>query len=135
MTDPSFKTCGSCGHRWPDWRSLVLDSGLRLLGLQVIPGLPDSNVLVFEHSCGTSVSVLTSRLRHLLPIEDQADDRPLLFGTEKCNGHCRFIEDLSRCDQPCGNARDRRLAILIAEARTGGADLSGIGSSRDPVGP
>ena len=109
----------------------MLDPDLRLLGLQVVPGLPDANVLVFEHRCGSSVSVLTSRLRHLLPAEDQADDRPLLFGTEKCSGHCRFIEDLSRCDQPCGNARDRRLAILIAEARTGAAGLSGIGSSRE----
>jgi hypothetical protein len=83
----------------------------------VIPGLPDANVLVFEHRCGTSVSVLTSRLRHLLPAEDETEPPPLLFGTERCSGHCRFLEDLSRCDQPCSNARDRRLAILVATRR------------------
>jgi hypothetical protein len=117
MTNQAFRVCGSCGHEWPDWRSLVDDTSLRLLGLQVVPGLPDANVLVFEHACGTSVSVLTSRLRHLLPDESGAEARPLLFGTDRCSGHCRVLEDFSRCDQLCANARDRRLAILILETR------------------
>jgi hypothetical protein len=117
MPGPAFKECGSCGHAWTDWQSFVLDPAARLLGLQAIPGLPDSNLLVFEHSCGSSVSMFARKLRHLLSTEDQGADRPLLFGTETCSGHCRVIENLATCDRPCANARDRRLAVLIAEAK------------------
>jgi hypothetical protein len=113
----SFKECGSCRQAWPDWQSFVRDPALRLLGLQAIPNLPDANVLVFEHRCGSSVSVLAHKLRHLLSDEDRAADRPLLFGTETCRGHCRIIENLATCDQPCANARDRRLALLIADEK------------------
>jgi len=118
-TASELKICGSCRHVWPDWRSFVQDPAVRLLGLQAVPGLPDANLLVFEHRCGSSVSVLARRLRHLLSAEDQAAENPLLFGTETCSGHCRVIEDLASCDRPCANARDRRLAILIAAAKKG----------------
>src|SRR5512143_3905770 len=85
-----FKRCGSCHRAWPDERSLIDDPGLRLLGLQAVPGLPDANLLVFEHDCGTSVSVLATKLRHLL---DQAagDDWPRLYGTDACAGHCLVL--------------------------------------------
>ena len=120
MSGPAFKVCGSCRHAWADWQAFVLDPTLRLLGLQAIPGLPDSNLLVFEHRCGSSVSVLALRLRHLLSVEDQAADRPVLFGSETCSGHCRVIENLATCDRSCANARDRRLALLIADAKKAG---------------
>jgi hypothetical protein len=97
----------------------VFDSSVRLIGLQAIPGVPDANVLVFEHRCGTSVSVFAHKLRHLLGTEEETGDRPLLFGTENCSGHCLVLEDLSSCDKPCINARDRRLAVLISDTKKG----------------
>lgn len=117
MSDPAFKTCGSCRHEWATWESFVHDPGVRLLGMQAVPGLPAANLLVFEHRCGSSVSVLAQKLRHLLSAEDQAAERPPLFGTETCSGHCLVLEDLASCDRPCANARDRRLAVLIADAK------------------
>ncbi len=117
MVVSSFKECGSCRQAWPDWQSFVRDPALRLLGLQAIPGLPDANLLVFEHRCGSSVSVLAHKLRHLLSEGERAAGRPLLFGPATCRGHCRVIENLATCDQPCANARDRRLALIIAEAK------------------
>jgi hypothetical protein len=123
MPELPFKECGSCRHTWADWQSFIADPAVRLLGLQAIPGLPDSNLLVFEHRCGSSVSVLALKLRHLLPPADQAVARPVLFGTDTCSGHCRVIENLATCNQPCANARDRRLAVLIAAAK-------GIGTER-----
>jgi hypothetical protein len=102
-----------------DWRSFVFDPAVRLIGLQAIPGIPAANVLVFEHRCGSSVSVLTHRLRHLLGIDEVAGERSLLFGTENCSGHCQVLENLSSCDKPCINARDRRLAILISDTKRG----------------
>jgi hypothetical protein len=119
VEDQPFKTCGSCSFVWTDWRSFVLDPGVRLLGFQAVPGLPDANALVFEHRCGSSVSVLASRLRHLLGPEDRGVDLPLLYGTETCHGHCRLVSDLASCDRPCSNARDRRLILRIAEMKEG----------------
>ena len=115
LIDPPFKTCGSCGFEWSDWRSFVLDRGVRLLGLQAAPGLADANALVFEHRCGSTVSLLAFKLRSLLGVEESGAGLPELYGTATCNGHCRSIEGLALCDQPCGNARDRRLTLRVAE--------------------
>ena len=45
----------------------IVAIAVRLLGLQAVITNPDFNVLVFEHRCGSSISILTPRLRHLLP--------------------------------------------------------------------
>ncbi len=120
MSEPGrmpFRTCGSCRKEWSHWRDFVLDPGLRLLGLQAYPELPDANLLVFEHRCGTSVSVLASRLRPKFGNAGEGSKLPLLLGTESCNGHCRLIEDLQDCDRACTNARDRHMLLRLLEMR------------------
>jgi hypothetical protein len=86
---------------------------LRLLGFQGHAEASDANLLVFEHRCGSSVSVLARRLRHLLPREPPWEDVPVLYGSEACGGFCRTIEDLTACDRPCANAGDRRLVRFV----------------------
>ncbi len=86
---------------------------MRLLGLQALVGLPDANVLIFEHGCGSSVSILTHRLRYLLHEPGPGDARSRLLGTEQCRGHCLVLGDLEACDRPCSNARDRGLIRLV----------------------
>jgi hypothetical protein len=112
-----FRRCGSCRKEWFHWRDFVLDPGLRLLGLQAYPDLPDANLLVFEHRCGSSVSVLATRLRPMFQDPDEDSDLPLLFGTETCNGRCRHIEDMRGCDRACINARDRRMMLQLLEMK------------------
>ncbi len=109
----NFQTCGSCRHAWATWDSFVLDPAVRLLGFQAVVANRDFNVLVFEHSCGSSVSILAPRLRHLLPEPEPGDPPALLLDTEQCRGHCRFLEDLEACDAPCSNARDRELILFV----------------------
>jgi hypothetical protein len=111
--DGRFQTCGSCKHAWPTWESFVLDPAVRLLGLQSVSANPDFNLLVFEHRCGSSISILTPRLRHLLPELEPDEPASVLLGSEQCRGHCRFLEDLEACDAPCSNARDRKLILLV----------------------
>lgn len=117
-----FRSCGSCGCRWSDWQDFVCDLGLRLLGVQAIQNLPQANLIVFEHKCGSSVSVLASKLRHLIP-EDRDVQLPSLFGTDSCRQHCLVIDNLALCDRPCINARDRRLAQLLHLMRTQGKKI------------
>jgi len=84
-----------------------------MIGFQAIPGLPDANLLIFVHCCGSTISILAKRLRHILPDPEQAGALPSLFGTDMCNQYCRFIESLEACDRHCVNARDRRLILML----------------------
>ena len=120
MSEGPFPRCGSCRKGWRDWREFVLDPGLRLLGLQVIPDLTEANLLVFEHDCGSSLSVLVSRLRPFLADEAEDTVLPSLYGSETCLQHCRLLEDLEVCDRPCANARDRRLAVTVQTVKRTG---------------
>jgi hypothetical protein len=118
-SEQAFQRCGSCGRLWNRWQDFVLDPGIRLIGLQAIPGLPDANLLIFEHRCGSTTSVLAKRLRHILPESLRAQEMPNLFGSDTCNQHCRSLEDLSACDRFCVNARDRQLILLLLSMKNG----------------
>lgn len=111
-----FKVCGSCRHTWLTWEDFVTDPEVRLLGLQSPTTLPDATVLVFEHFCGSSVSILTRRLHHLVP-DHPAVDWPSLRGTDKCPGHCFDRADRAPCDQRCRHALDRDILALITALR------------------
>jgi len=108
-----FQICGSCKYAWTTWDEFVRDSAVRLLGLQSLATQPGFNLLVFEHGCGSSVSLLARRLRHLLPKPDTDAPLPVLLGTEQCRGHCLRLEDLEVCTAPCSNVHDRALILLV----------------------
>lgn len=111
--DRSFKRCGACGRRWGSWEEFVADPAVKLLGLQAVPTVPDASVLVFEHRCGGSISVLTRRLHHLLPAGQPEAAWPSLRGTEECARHCFDLADHAPCDRRCSNARDRELLTVV----------------------
>ena len=106
-----------CNRAWSGPEELLPDPELRLLGLQVYERSPDLNLLMFEHRCGSTVSVLARRLRHLVPDGGGAADGEVLYGGETCLGYCRTLEDLHVCERPCVNARDRRIVRLLLEMR------------------
>jgi hypothetical protein len=112
-----FQRCGSCGFAWDSWESFILDSRIRILGFQAIQDLPDANLLVFEHRCGSSVSILVKRLRHLVAEPSADEGMPTLFDSETCHHFCSELENLEICDRPCANARDRQLIRLILQLK------------------
>lgn len=114
LTAPApFRLCGSCLREWLSWHDFVVDPEIRLLGLQAVPNLPDGNLLVFDHACGTSISLPVRRLRRHLP--DLAEEAlpPAALGLEECRRHCPDLDDLVACERPCVKARDRRIVQLI----------------------
>jgi len=117
-----FQICGSCRRPWPTWESFVRDPAVRLLGLQSVVSNPDANLLVFEHGCGSSISILARRLRHLLPESEPHKPFPHLMAGEQCRKHCLLIEDLEACDAPCRNARDRELILLVLRMKREGKE-------------
>jgi hypothetical protein len=120
-----FQVCGSCGRAWPTWERFVLDPAVRLLGLQSDIANTDVNLLVFEHGCGSSISIFSRRLRHLLPEPEPGGPTSRLLGSSQCRGHCLHLEDLEACDAPCANARDRELILLVQRMKKGESGLGG----------
>ncbi len=116
-----FQVCGACRSAWPTWEAFVLDPGVRLHGFQPVATDPDINLLIFEHRCGSSISVLTQRLRHLLPQPQPDQPHIRLMGSDECRRHCRKLTDLEACDAPCSNARDRDLIRLVQQMKRRGA--------------
>jgi hypothetical protein len=109
-----FKVCGACRRSWHTWEAFVTDPEVRLLGLQLRASLPEATVLVFEHFCGSSVSILTRRLYHLVPNHPGAK-WPSLRDSEDCPRHCPDFSDHGRCVASCRHALDREiLAIAVA---------------------
>lgn len=100
---------------------------MRLLGWQAAIANPEVNLLVFEHSCGSSVSILSRRLRHLLPAPEPGAPQFRLLGTDQCRGHCLRLGDFEACDAQCSSARERELIRLIVRMRKE-AERSGMGS-------
>jgi hypothetical protein len=112
-----FKECGSCHRIWEYWQDFISDPEVRLLGFQGSTRLPETNLLVFHHRCGTSISVLANKLRHILPKDEQELQLPILFGDENCSKYCREIENLKTCNRNCINARDRRLILAVLDMK------------------
>lgn len=112
MNDRIFKRCGACGFIWKNDRDFIFDDRVHVLWLQVIPGHPDANCIIFEHrGCGSTISVLTPKLRHWLP--ERFDYRENLYGTDKCNAHCNTRETMAACEKKCVNAQDRELVRMF----------------------
>lgn len=104
---------------WASWQDFVLDPDIRLLGLQAVQNLPDGNLLVFDHSCGSSISLFAKRIRHLMPNPGAAAKRGEPLGLDECRPHCQQLEELANCDRPCVRARDRRLVQWVLQLKRG----------------
>lgn len=127
--DSPFQTCGACKLEWPTWESFLFDPDVRILGFQPALAHPELNLLIFEHRCGSSISVLTRRLRHLLPPRSEETPRVTLYGSEECENHCRFLDDLEVCEAPCANARDRELILMIRRMKRASSKPKGLAST------
>jgi hydrogenase maturation protease len=127
--DGPFQTCGSCKLAWPTWESFLFDPAVRLLGFQSALAHPELNLLVFEHRCGSSISILTRRLRHLLPDQREGTPHVALYGSEECEGHCRLLDDLEVCEAPCANARDRNLILLVRHMKRSSSRTRSLAST------
>ena len=116
MSEKSFKQCGACKFEWNSVDEFINDKNVKVLWLQVIPGFPDANCIIFEHrGCGSTISVLSTKLRHLLKREfNYTED---LYGTDECNDFCNTRDTMAACDKKCINAQDRELARMLVSLK------------------
>ncbi len=107
-----FKKCTTCGTQWHTRDQWLTDPDLKLVGYQVnFKGLK-TGVLMFNHSCRTTLALYA---------EDFADlyNGPIFkeraTGSEKCPGHCLHRGDLEPCPAICECNYIRHIIQLIKD--------------------
>ena len=93
-----FKQCTSCGFRWSTRDQFLEDPDLELVGYQVNFVELLAGFFLFNHSCGTTLAVLSEAFEDLY-------DGPVFSeratGSEECPEHCIHEDDLSPCPTQC----------------------------------
>lgn len=110
LQSTSFKTCSRCRFVWAGRTSFLSDPALHLVGYQVHFEEHTAGLFLFNHSCGTTLSVQAGEFQDLY-------DGPMfterLTGTEECQGFCLHEDDLSPCFAKCECAYVREVLQVI----------------------
>ncbi|HEY3357186.1 MAG TPA: hypothetical protein VGQ83_28310 [Polyangia bacterium] len=112
----AFKSCSFCRREWETLDEFARDPECRPLGLVVHFKDAYRSLLLFNHSCGTTLAVRADDFRDRMP----PLEGPLLAGSDGCHEHCLRFGDLEPCDQPCRNAPLRRLMADMSRRHTPG---------------
>lgn len=105
-----FKVCPNCRAEWTNREQWLCDPTLKLVGYQVNFNRLKAGILMFNHSCRTTLA---------LPVESFADlyNGPIFdncaTGTDACGGHCLHEGDLRPCPAECECAFVRHILQLI----------------------
>jgi hypothetical protein len=105
-----FKVCPKCAAQWPTREDYLGDAGLRLIGYQANFQSLEAGILLFNHSCGTTLAIMAEDFKDLY-------DGPIFVeratGSSECGGHCLHKEDLGPCPARCECAYVRHIVTLI----------------------
>lgn len=107
----SFKICSLCGFVWRGRTSFLSDPSLHLVGYQVHFEELSAGLFLFNHSCGTTLSVQAKEFQDLCggPMFSER-----LTGTEECQGSCLHEDDLRPCPAKCECAYVREVLQVIS---------------------
>ena len=106
----AFKQCTSCGFKWSTRDQFLEDPDIELVGYQVNFVELLAGFFLFNHSCGTTLAVLSEAFEDLY-------DGPVFSeratGSEECQKHCLHEDDLSPCPAQCECAFVREIIQYI----------------------
>lgn len=108
--DTGFKTCPSCGFKWSTRDQFLEDPDLELVGYQVNFVELLAGFFLFNHSCKTTLAVLSEAFEDLY---DGPVFRERATGSEQCQEHCLHESDLSPCPVQCECAFVREIIQYI----------------------
>ncbi|MCM8760710.1 MAG: hypothetical protein NC938_06060 [Candidatus Omnitrophica bacterium] len=108
-----FKKCTSCGANWKTRDDFLNDCSLELIGYQANFKSLETGLLLFNHTCGTTLSLPAGTFKDIYkgPIYTERKT-----GTEDCPGYCLHEEELRRCPEKCECAWVREMIQVIKEA-------------------
>ena len=105
-----FKACPNCGYRWPTRDAFMADADLKLLGYQPNFVILSKGLFLFNHRCGTTVSVKVHHFSDLY--QGPVFDDPL-FGSSECLGYCLHRSELRPCPSECECSYVRYILDLL----------------------
>ena len=109
----AFKICPYCQHEWPTAEDFERDDCARPLGLVVDFEDPWQTLVLFNHTCGSTLALRAEELRERLP----PLEAELLADQPMCTRHCRTFGDLEPCPNPCRNAPLRNYVARLVRGR------------------
>jgi len=107
----SFKICSRCGFVWTGRAPFLGDPTLHLIGYQVHFEELSAGLFLFNHNCGTTLSVPAIEFQDLYagPMFTER-----LTGTEGCQESCLHDDDLRPCPAKCECAYVREVLQVIS---------------------
>jgi hypothetical protein len=118
MLEKDFKQCTCCNHEWKTRESFLADPGVELVGYQVSFGELVLGLLLFNHTCGTTIAISVNKLRDLYAGSVYATRKT---GTKECPGYCLKQDNLRPCPAQCECAWVRDLIQLISKMKKTGS--------------
>lgn len=106
-----FKTCPKCGFEWPTRAQWLRDPDLQLIGYQVNFSALKMGILLFNHTCRTTLAL------QALDFEDLYTGQIFIeraTGSEECPGYCLHQNELRPCPARCECAYIRHILQLIS---------------------
>jgi hypothetical protein len=107
----TFKHCTLCQARWETPLAMTEDPSLKALGMVVDFEDPYRTLFLFNHTCGTTLSLTADDLLPLLP----SLSGEMLAGLEGCPRHCFKFDNLEPCGESCNNAPLRQLLSNLSK--------------------
>lgn len=107
----SFKICPRCGFVWTGRTYFLSDPTIHLIGYQIHFEELSAGLFLFNHSCGTTLSV---QAKEFLDFYGGPMFTERLNGTEECQGSCLHKDDLRPCPAKCECAYVREVLQAIS---------------------
>ena len=93
-----FKQCTCCPAKWQTREDFLSDPGVELIGYQAHFDDLQTGLLLFNHSCQTTMGIEVERFQDLYPgpvFQKRVQDKPC------CPGFCLRQSDLRPCPERC----------------------------------
>lgn len=106
-----FKQCTKCERTWEDRNAYLCDPDIRLVGYQINFDDLKLGIFLFNHlSCQTTLAIDAAKFIDLYdgPIYTESQK-----GTEACEEHCLYTDDLERCANHCECAYVREIIQIL----------------------
>jgi hypothetical protein len=105
-----FKECRSCGAVWADRREFLSRGDVKLVGYQVDFENPEDGLLLFNHTCESTLAVPVSAFLDMYSGPRYPEART---GTPACGGNCLKVHSLDMCNAPCMYAFARGIMQVL----------------------
>ena len=106
----NFKSCTVCDFTWTGRDSFLSDPNIKIIGYQVDFHGNKDGLFLFNHKCGTTLSIPVNTFRDLY---NGPKYKNILANDEQCPNHCLDENDLSSCGLECKLAYGREIIQII----------------------